>query len=129
MILFDEMNMTADVCTNIKNNRTTGFTATDGYNTIHLASELKKLLSDSKKQEETNEEGPAVAAAPMTPLAPMVVPAAPTTPLVSTPAAALPTTPLAPAPAASATVPTAVEDDFEHSRKIAKKVNLLACTS
>jgi hypothetical protein len=58
MILFDEMSMTADICTNIKNNRTTGFTATDGYNTIHLATELKKLLSHSKKQEEAN--GPVV---------------------------------------------------------------------
>jgi hypothetical protein len=45
-VLFDEMNLRTEVVTNISNQRTTGFTASDGHNnTIDLAMEVKHLFS------------------------------------------------------------------------------------
>lgn len=45
--MFDEMNLQTEVITNIRNNQTSGFTASDGHNnTIDLAKEVKQLLRD-----------------------------------------------------------------------------------
>ena len=44
-VLFDEMNLRTEVVTNISNQRTTGFTESDGHNnTIDLATEVKHLF-------------------------------------------------------------------------------------
>ena len=49
-LLFDEMDLRTEVVTNIMNQQTTGFTASDGHSTIDLAVEVKRILEVGEEE-------------------------------------------------------------------------------